>query len=358
MAYKRTAIPFFELSNSAYSSGAVSFFGVDATTNLILPTLITLYTAQTGAITVPNPYTLDSDGKFSSPVYADERFIAVVTDVDGQQHTTGIWEPALSAADVTAAAASATAAAASATAAATSATSASLSEMAAAASAALAAASVGTVSVTSTDATTAVLNTKLTVTAPLTKSVSNPTGSATLVLDVTIASQAQVVAKSSNSVILTPASLAYMGADDVRSGLVRFATAAEATTGSITTAAMTPAGTAAALGNTVTKVSTLAGAYTAVTNGADVTMTPNTRYRFTATTGTAAVGFPTTVVANDVYIVEFAQTNGLTMTVKPGGNTVDGVTTSDTCSIKGPIAQYHVVSVGVIRSIMTGRVPE
>lgn len=111
MAFKRTAIPFFELANAAYASGSVSFFGVDDTTNLITATLITLYAGKTGATTVTNPYTLDSDGKFSSPVYAEERFIAIVTDADGQQHTTGIWEPALSTADVTAAAASATAAA-------------------------------------------------------------------------------------------------------------------------------------------------------------------------------------------------------------------------------------------------------
>lgn len=359
MAFKRTAIPFFELANAAYASGSVSFFGVDDTTNLITATLITLYAGKTGATTVTNPYTLDSDGKFSSPVYAEERFIAIVTDADGQQHTTGIWEPALSTADVTAAAASATAAAASATAAASSATSASVSAVAAAASAALAVASVGAVSVTSTDATTAVLNTKLTVSAPLTKTVSNPTGSATLDLGVTIATTAQVLAKSSNSVILTPGSLAVLDGDTATTGLVRFSTVAEATTGTISTAAVTPAGLSAATANTVTKVALWAGhTFTSVTSAADVTMASGTRYRFSATAA-AAVSHPTTVDSNYVVIVEMAPTAaGNTMTVKANGNTVDGVTTNDTYTgAAGPVFQYSGTAANTVRSRLIGSVP-
>lgn len=241
MAYKRTGIPFFELANAAYASATVTFFQVDDTTNAQLATLITLYAAKTGATTYSNPYTLDSDGKFSAPVYADERFIAVLNDTDGNSHTTGIWEPALSTADVAAAAASATASAASSASSAASATSASISEVAAAASAALAAASVGTVSVTSTDVTTGRLNSKINVTAPLTKSVSTPTGDAKLELGVTIATTAQMLAKTSNTVLLVPANLANLNADDVTTGLVRFATAAEAAAGTVTTAALTPA---------------------------------------------------------------------------------------------------------------------
>lgn len=117
MAFKRTAIPFFELANSAYASSTIAFYAVNATTFARESTLITLYAAKTGTTTAANPLTLDSAGKFSTPVYAEERFIAVVTDVDGEQHETGIWEPALSDADVAAAAASATAAATSRTAA-------------------------------------------------------------------------------------------------------------------------------------------------------------------------------------------------------------------------------------------------
>lgn len=357
MAYRRTAIPFFELSNSAYASATVTFFGVSDTDNSRLATTITLYSAKTGSTTVSNPYTLDSDGKFSSPVYAEARFIAVVEDVDGNEHETGIWEPALSAADVTAAAASATAAAASATAAATSATSASVSATAAAASAALAAASVGTVSVTTTDTTTAVLNQKVTVSAPLTKAVSNPTTNATLDLGVTIATNAQALAKASNTVVLVPSNLAALDGDTVTSGLVRFATVAEATTGTISTAAVTPAGLNTATANTVTKVDALSGAYTEITAGANVTMTANTRYRFTATAA-ASAAFPTTLTVNSFFIVEFGSTGGHTMTVSTAGHTLDGVTAADTYADYGPIVHYYVHSAGVIKSRIIGGLPQ
>ena len=313
MAYKRTNISFFELSNPAYASATVTFFQVDPTTNARLTTLITLYADTSSSTTLANPYSLDSDGKFGVPAYALERFIAVINDANGDTLETGVWEPALSNADVTAAAASAAAAASSETAAALSATAASISAVAAAASAALAAASVGTVSVTSTDTTTANLNTKLTVSAPLTKTVNNPAGAATLDLGVTVASSAQVLAKASNSVILTPGSLAFLDGDTVTSGLVRLATVAEATTGTISTAAVTPAGLSAAVSNTVTMVQALAGAYTNVSSGANVTMTANVRYRFTATTA-AQVNFPTTMAANSFNIIENAYTTGATMT--------------------------------------------
>lgn len=148
MAYKRTAIPFFELANSAYASATVAFFAVDNTTNERLTTLISLYNGISGTSPASNPYTLDSEGKFSSPVYAENRFIAVITNVDGSVQDTGIWAPALSDADVQAAAASAAAAqlsetesAASAASALSSKNAAALSETAAASSASAANAS-------------------------------------------------------------------------------------------------------------------------------------------------------------------------------------------------------------------------
>lgn len=355
MAFDRTAIPFFELANSAYVSASISFFGVDDSTHERLATLITLYTAKTGSTTVSNPYTLDSDGKFSAPVYAEARFIAVVTDEDGQQHTTGIWAPALSTADVAAAAASATAAATSETNAETAETNAETAATAAAASAALAGTLVGTVYAGATDTTTGRLITKLSVTglATLTDVTT------TVRVDVPIASNAQALAKASSAVALVPSNLAALNADSVTTGLMRFATAAEVTTGTVTSAAATPADVNTILGNTVTRVDLWAGnSFTAVTSAADVTMASGTRYRFTATAA-AAVSHPTTVTATYVVIVEMAPTaSGNTMTVKANGNTVDGVTTNDTYTAgAGPAFQYSGTAANTIRRRLVGRVP-
>lgn len=354
MAFKRTAIGFFELANAAYASSTVTFFGVDPATNLILATLITLYAGKTGATTFSNPYALDSDGKFSAPVYADERFIAVVEDVNGQQHTTGIWEPALSTADVAAAAASATAAAASEASATLSATSASISAVAAAASAAAALAAVGTVYSSPTDATLGVLSAKIAVTGLV---GSTPT-SGKLQLSVTPASDPQALAKALNTVALTPANLAALNGDTATTGLVRFSTVAEATTGTISTAAVTPAGLSAALGNTITSIRALQGDFTNVSAGANVTMTAGLRYRFTATVA-AQVNFPTTFgsSAHDFSIIEFACTTGATMTVGRGGATIDGTAANDTSSRYGDVILYHATAVGTIRSVHSGFLP-
>lgn len=114
MAFKRTAIPWFELANTAYASRTVTFYAVTAG-NARDTSLVTLYDARTGSGTLSNPHTLDASGKFAQPVYVDEKTIAVLSLADGTTHETGIFEPNLSDADVTAAAASASAAAASAT---------------------------------------------------------------------------------------------------------------------------------------------------------------------------------------------------------------------------------------------------
>ena len=362
MAYRRTAIPFFELDNAAYVSAEVSFFQVDNTTNERLTTLITLYAGKTGSTTVSNPYTLDSDGKFSAPVYAEERFIAVITSIDGAQHETGIWEPALSAADVTAAAASATAAAASATAAAASATTSAGYATAAAASATdastsatLAAALVGTVYAGTTDVSSGRLIAKITVSglASLTDATTS------VIVGVPAASNVQALAKSSVTTALTPGNLAALNADTVTTGLVRFATNAEATTQTATNAALTPYGMSLGLGNTLTDITMLKGnSYTVVSSGADITMSSGTRYRFTATAA-AAVSHPTTVNSTYCVFVEMAPTTaGNTMTIKANGNTVDGVTTNDTYTLGiGPIIQYSGTAANTITSRLAGSLP-
>lgn len=357
MAFKRTAISFFELANSAYASSTVTFFAVDPTTNLALTTLITLYSAISGTSTAANPYALDSDGKFSSPVYAEDRFIAVVNDVDGQQHTTGIWEPALTQADVTAAAASATAAAVSSVSSGTSASAAGLSAAAAAASAALALTYAGSVKGAPGDTTPGPLSTKLNPTGLVDITFTLPVGNTVVNVNVPAASNLQAVAKASVTTALTPANLAALNGDSVTTGLMRFATAAEAAAQTITTAAITPATLGTAIANTVTLVSALTGTFTNVSSGSNVTMTKSLRYRFTATVA-ASVNFPTTTATNDVFFVEIACTTAATMTIGRGGHTIDGTAADDTCTRYGDVLAYVCTAAGVsMRSIHVAVLP-
>lgn len=356
MAYARTAIPFFELANAAYASGTISFFAVDPTTNVRLTTLITLYAAKTGTTTVTNPYTLDSDGKFSAPVYAEDRFICVVTDIDGQQHTTGIWSPAISDIDVAAAAASATAAATSETTAGVYAATATTAAATAVAAAASAVAAVGAVKITALDPLAEVLDNKITVSGLASKSNSPTTATQVMTIGVAPATDVQAVAKSSVTTALTPANLAALGADTVTSGLTRLSTVAEATTGTASNISVTPAGLAAALGNTITQVTALAAGFTLVSSGANVTMARFQRYRINATVA-AQVNLPTTYVANDWNIVEFACTTGATLTVGRGGHTIDGAAANDTCTRYGDIVTYHCTAAGVVRTIHSGYLP-
>lgn len=118
----------FALANPAYVGATVSFWTVSGGAKTA--TLATLYAASTGSTTLTNPRTLDSDGKFSVPVYVEVPTIATVSGLTIPDHDTGIMGLAEGSAS-----ASATAAAASAAAAAASEDAAAASEIAAAASA-------------------------------------------------------------------------------------------------------------------------------------------------------------------------------------------------------------------------------
>lgn len=119
MAFARTAIGAFDLANNAYIGATVAFYTVSSGARTT--TLATLYDSVSGAGTLANPQTLDDEGKFSIPVYAEVEVIGVVSGSSADDHETGIITPSLSDGDVTAAAASAAAAAGSATASAASA---------------------------------------------------------------------------------------------------------------------------------------------------------------------------------------------------------------------------------------------
>ncbi|MBP9806436.1 MAG: hypothetical protein KBE22_16230 [Candidatus Accumulibacter sp.] len=100
----------FALGNPAYVGATVSFWTVSGGAKTT--TLATLYAASTGSTTLSNPRTLDSDGKFSVPVYAEVPVIATVSGLTVADHDTGIMGLAETAASTSAAAAAASAAAA------------------------------------------------------------------------------------------------------------------------------------------------------------------------------------------------------------------------------------------------------
>ena len=78
----------FALGNPAYVGATVSFWTVSGGAKTA--TLATLYAASTGSTTLTNPRTLDSDGKFSVPVYIEVPTIATVSGLTVADHDTGI----------------------------------------------------------------------------------------------------------------------------------------------------------------------------------------------------------------------------------------------------------------------------
>lgn len=118
MAAVRTALREFALRNEVYAGASVDAFIPDVNGN---PTAAraTLYRATTGLDALPNPQTLDGEGKFQQPVYFDVPVVLSISSAFAGSHNTGVIRPSLSDADVIAAQAAASAAAASAAAAAT-----------------------------------------------------------------------------------------------------------------------------------------------------------------------------------------------------------------------------------------------
>lgn len=100
----------FALANPAYPGATVSFWTVSGGAKTA--TLATLYAASTGTTTLTNPRTLDSDGKFSVPVYIEVPTIATISGLTIADHDTGIMGLAEAAAATSAAAAAVSAAAA------------------------------------------------------------------------------------------------------------------------------------------------------------------------------------------------------------------------------------------------------
>jgi hypothetical protein len=88
----RGCIPDFQTANPLYIGATVSFFTVNAS-GQSTGTLATLFTDPTSATTALNPQTLDSEGKFTAPVYIEVPVIAQVTGPNVPSHATGVINP-------------------------------------------------------------------------------------------------------------------------------------------------------------------------------------------------------------------------------------------------------------------------
>ena len=93
MAYRRTAIRQFSIANAAYRNANITFSKVNPTTLEATGIPAVLYQEPSGTTTAPNPYTLDSEGKFIAPVYIEEPVIAIVNTSAVGSHQTGIINP-------------------------------------------------------------------------------------------------------------------------------------------------------------------------------------------------------------------------------------------------------------------------
>ncbi len=78
----------FSIANPLYAGATVNLYTVDGNGDATT-TLATLYDAPFGTGTLPNPQTLDSEGKLGQPVYLGEPVIAVVSG-PVSTHETGI----------------------------------------------------------------------------------------------------------------------------------------------------------------------------------------------------------------------------------------------------------------------------
>lgn len=85
----RGCIPDFQTANPLYVGATVSFYTVNAS-GQSTGTLATLYSDPTSATTALNPQTLDSEGKFFSPVYIETPVIAQVEGPNVESHVTGV----------------------------------------------------------------------------------------------------------------------------------------------------------------------------------------------------------------------------------------------------------------------------
>lgn len=86
----RTSVQDFSIANRVYAGAQVTAYTIDANGDKT-STKATLYDAVSGSDTLDNPQTLDSDGRFTVPVYIEEPIILSITgarDIDA--HDSGV----------------------------------------------------------------------------------------------------------------------------------------------------------------------------------------------------------------------------------------------------------------------------
>lgn len=86
----RVALTDFALKNPFYAGATCTVYQVDPTTLARTTAYATLYAAPTGGTLRANPMTLDSDGKFPTPLYVDQPVILVVKPVAGAVEQLGV----------------------------------------------------------------------------------------------------------------------------------------------------------------------------------------------------------------------------------------------------------------------------
>lgn len=89
MTSARTAIQDFSTANKIYANAVVTFYTV--LNGAKTTTKATLYAAISGETEIGNPVTLDSQGKFTQPVYINTPVIASVSGLGNvEDHDTGV----------------------------------------------------------------------------------------------------------------------------------------------------------------------------------------------------------------------------------------------------------------------------
>lgn len=89
----RALLTDFNEANPLYAGAAVHAYTVDPSTHVATVTHATLYDAITGSGTLSNPLTLDNEGKWVIPPYADVPVILHITGATVADHSTGITGP-------------------------------------------------------------------------------------------------------------------------------------------------------------------------------------------------------------------------------------------------------------------------
>lgn len=100
MTTQRTLIPDFNAANPLYAGAVVTAYGITAGGAKDTANIVTCYAGITGADLVANPQTLDSEGKWIAPPYADEPVILTVSGPHVAGHDTGAIRPSLDSSDV------------------------------------------------------------------------------------------------------------------------------------------------------------------------------------------------------------------------------------------------------------------